>query len=146
MATYTGLMPPGPGVVTKTFCFTGTTASAMRTGLTTLVGILGIFGGAVVGAIIGFIVSFIGGPELIPQAIGIRVGAWIGALIGCLAGVLYMLGQIKAGACTCPPGAEGYCLDVYFLIIPGAGAAIPLPIPPSAAPGRCATLVPAGCP
>lgn len=143
MGTYAGALPAGPGTFPLAVCFSAGTANAMDKAITLLTGFMGIAYGAVIGLVLGLIVSLVTGPELLSKAVGMGVGAALGAVIGGVAGAVFMARQIAAGACPCPPGARAFCLNFWFVVSAG-GTAVPLPIPPTAAPAACA-LVPAAC-
>jgi hypothetical protein len=79
---------------------------------------LGIGGGiigAIVGAAGGFIASLLTGPEIVSKPIGMLIGAIIGAGLG--AG--YASAVVSAGGCTCPAGAQAFCISFFVFVIPG---------------------------
>jgi len=138
MGIYVGTMPPGPGLVTLPVCFTGVAAKLMRWAI----GNFHTYSFAIMGGLIGFVSSFFVGPDGANQIGGAIGGLIVGAVCGVIMGLLTPV----LGACTCPPPADGFCVDLLFLIIPGTSIAIPLwpfIIPGS---GGCATVMPAGCP
>jgi hypothetical protein len=138
MAVYTGAMPAGPGLVYMPVCFTGVEAMLFRY----LLPYFNVVGQAAFGAACGVIASLIFGPEVLPQLLGLAIGAISGAIIG---GGL-TIWTLATGNCTCPPGADGLCIDLVFLRVPGVAAPVPvwpMVLPNSAA---CPVLVPPGCP
>jgi hypothetical protein len=137
MAVYSTPLPAGPGLVTRTFCFTRATAVAMRSAL--LAG--GVFAGALLGLAVGIALSLLTGPEVISKL----VGALVGLVAGGAAGYLYLRAVVGGGTCACPPGIDGFCVVLVFWAAPFGPT---LPTPPFIAPapaGACA-IIPAGCP
>lgn len=147
MATYPGPIVGGPvGFITKTVCFTGTTASRIRLALTILGGIEGALGGFFAGIVIRYVLKLRLPAEMLLTALQRVTAPAIGAVLGAITGVAAVLIIVRRGACTCPPGKNGFCLDFYYTGLPPSGSPqIPIPIiTPNAA--ACATVVPAGCP
>jgi hypothetical protein len=137
MAVYSTPLPPGPGLVIRIVCFTGATAAAMRNAL--LAG--GVLVGAILGLVLGIVLSLVTGPEVLSKL----VGALVGLIAGGAAAYAYLRVVVSAGACTCPPGSDGFCVGFSFWVAPFGPT---LPTPPfivPVAPGACA-IIPAGCP
>src|SRR5882672_6828316 len=100
MAIYVGGLSGTTGFVRLPMCFTGLDAMLMRN----LIAHAEILGNGAMGGAVGLIMSLIAGPEGAPQIAGTIVGAIVGAICG---GVLTLIVLLK-GACTCPPGADGF--------------------------------------
>lgn len=138
MAVYRGAVPAGGGVQFMTVCFTGWDATLFRW----LIGQAQVVGSILICAVAGLIGSFIFGPEVLPQIIGVFAGAIAGAIGG--AGLAAW--TMATSGCACPPGANGFCVAVVLLIVPGTPIVTPVYpfiLPDSAG---CAAVMPPGCP
>ena len=138
MAVYVGAVPPGPGLVYVTMCFSGTEAIAFGG----LIAVLDVSSSVVFGAAVGLIASAAFGPEVLPQLIGLGLGAATGVISGGFLTLYTLIG----GKCTCPPGAGGFCVDFVFLAVPGVATLIPIWPFTLPEPAACTTIMPPGCP
>ena len=136
MTIYAGVPAIGTFIVTVPICFTGTEAKIARGTIVSLEALLV----GVAGMLLGALTGILAGPEAPP--IGAVVGLVIGLILGGVVGAI----ACSKGGCACPPPAEGFCMRLLYLRVPGTSQVVPLPPFVQPDPGSCPVLVPPGCP
>lgn len=119
---YQTFSPPPPGVApgfpfAAIMCFSGTAATVAK---------------VVIGGTLGLAFALLGA-WLMPKAFEPKLlFFYLGGALGALLGSRIAAGWIGSGVCSCPPGSQAFCITLFPLGAPAAGA--------------CGIMVPPSCP